>query len=74
MYKRQEPTLTRVRHRNCVSEMFLSITRAASCLNKSPELAGDDIRSALYALEELAGASDIESVFDRIFSRFCVGK
>lgn len=69
-----EPTLTRVRHRNCVSEMFLSITRAASCLNKSPELAGDDIRSALYALEELAGASDIESVFDRIFSRFCVGK
>jgi len=37
-------------------------------------LAGDDIRSALHSLEELAGISDIESVFDLIFSRFCVGK
>ena len=69
-----EPTLTRVRHRNCVSDMFLSVTRAIDCLNKSPELAGDDIRSALHSLEELAGVSDIESVFDLIFSRFCVGK
>jgi len=69
-----EPTLTRVRHKNCVSDVFLSTTRAINCLNKSPELAGDDIRSALYALEELAGASDIESVFDLIFSRFCIGK
>jgi tRNA modification GTPase len=69
-----EPTLTRVRHRNCVSDMYLSIKRAVGCLNRSPELAGDDIRSALHSLEELAGISDIESVFDLIFSRFCVGK
>jgi tRNA modification GTPase len=69
-----EPTLTRVRHRNCVSDMYLSTKRAVGCLNRSPELAGDDIRSALHSLEELAGISDIESVFDLIFSRFCVGK
>ena len=48
--------------------------RALSNLGIAPELTGDDIRAALHALKELAGETDIESVFDRIFSRFCVGK
>ena len=43
-------------------------------LAQAAELSGDDIRSALHALKELSGEIDIESVFDRIFSRFCVGK
>jgi tRNA modification GTPase len=43
-------------------------------LGIAPELSGEDIRSALRALDELAGRSDIEEVFDRIFSQFCVGK
>jgi tRNA modification GTPase len=37
-------------------------------------LVSEDIRAALRAIDELAGRSDIEEVFDRIFSQFCVGK
>ena len=66
--------LTRARHRDCVKRAKDSLERAAGNLAYAPELAGDDIRTALHALKELAGETDIESVFDRIFSRFCVGK
>jgi tRNA modification GTPase len=70
----EEAGLTRARHRDCVERSSLALSRAAENLAVAPELAGDDIRAALQALRELAGEVDIESVFDRIFSRFCVGK
>jgi len=66
--------LTRERHRDCALRAQDSIKRAVSALNIAPELAGEDIRRALQAIRELAGDSDIEHVFDRIFTRFCVGK
>lgn len=66
--------LTRARHKDCVQRAMTSLGRATQNLGVAPELAGDDIRAALHALKELAGETDIESVFDRIFSRFCVGK
>jgi len=66
--------LTRERHKDCVARAQSAVVRAIEALGRAPELAGEDIRSALQALRELAGDSDIESVFDRIFSRFCVGK
>ena len=69
-----EAGLTRARHKDCVQRAQLSLNRALQNLGVSPELASDDIRGALYAVKELAGETDIESVFDRIFSRFCVGK
>jgi tRNA modification GTPase len=69
-----EAGLTRARHRDCVLRAQNALERAADNLCLAPELAGDDIRAALHALKELAGETDIESVFDRIFSRFCVGK
>lgn len=69
-----EAGLTRARHRDCVSRAQQSLVRAKENLVIAPELTGDDIRAALHALKELAGETDIESVFDRIFARFCVGK
>lgn len=69
-----EAGLTRARHKDCVFRALTALDRALLNLGISPELAGDDIRAALHALKELAGETDIESVFDRIFSRFCVGK
>jgi len=33
-----------------------------------------DIRTALHALGEITGTDVDDSVIDRIFSRFCVGK
>lgn len=70
----QDAGLTRARHRNCVQRSVKSLRSALRNLGIAPELAGDDIRSSLHALKELSGEIDIESVFDRIFSRFCVGK
>ena len=69
-----EAGLTRARHRDCVLRARQSVSSARNALKLAPELAGDDLRSALQALKELAGETDIEAVFDRIFSRFCVGK
>ena len=69
-----EAGLTRARHKDCVHRAQISLERGLLNLGIAPELAGDDIRGALHALKELAGETDIESVFDRIFSRFCVGK
>lgn len=70
----QNAGLTRARHGGCVRRAKGFIAVARSHLGIAPELAGDDLRSALQALSELAGETDIEAVFDRIFSRFCVGK
>ena len=70
----REAGLTRARHKDCVARAKTSLDRAATALSLAPELAGDDLRAALQALRELAGETDIEAVFDRIFSRFCVGK
>ncbi|WP_026942854.1 tRNA uridine-5-carboxymethylaminomethyl(34) synthesis GTPase MnmE [Hellea balneolensis] len=66
--------LTRARHKDCVTRGLSALERSLEKLTLAPELAGDDIRTALSAVKELAGETDIESVFDRIFSRFCVGK
>ena len=70
----QDAGLTRARHRDCVQRAAHALDMGRQNLGRAPELTGDDIRSALNALKELSGAIDIESVFDRIFSRFCVGK
>ena len=70
----QDAGLTRARHRDCVQRALKSLGMGRQNLGRAPELTGDDIRSALHALKELSGEIDIESVFDRIFSRFCVGK
>lgn len=66
--------LTRARHRNCTQRALDALTRAQSQLVMAPELAGDDCRTALHAIKELAGETDIDAVLDRIFSRFCIGK
>ena len=66
--------LTRERHKDCVARAKEATVRAMDGLSIAPELVSEDIRVALQALRELAGDADIESVFDRIFSRFCVGK
>ena len=39
-----------------------------------PELAAEDLRLASAALERLLGRMDAESVLDRLFTAFCIGK
>lgn len=66
--------LTRARHTDCAERALSAARSAQTHLGIAPELVSEDIRTALRALDELAGRSDIEEVFDRIFSQFCVGK
>ena len=66
--------LTRARHTELARQARDAARSAQRHLVDAPELAGEDIRRALRALDELAGRADIEDVFDRIFSQFCIGK
>ena len=70
----RSPGLTRARHRDCVLRARESVVRAISALDRAPELAAEDLRSALLAIEELGGRADMDGVLDRVFSRFCIGK
>lgn len=66
--------LTRIRHTDCAQRALAAVSSAMGHLSIAPELVSEDIRAALRAIDELAGRADIEEVFDRIFSQFCVGK
>ena len=66
--------LTRARHSRLAEAARDAAASAQARLGTAPELASEDIRRALRSIDELAGRSDIEEVFDRIFSQFCVGK
>ncbi len=55
-----------------------ALERALDALNgadwSSPELAAEHVRWALRAAEELLGEVDDETVLDRVFAAFCIGK
>jgi tRNA modification GTPase len=69
-----EPALvSRERDRLCLGEAVehLQLTRN---LLREPELAAERLRAASAALERLLGRIDAETVLDRLFSAFCIGK
>jgi len=70
----ENAALTRVRHVECISSARDSVEFALGKLATDPELASEDLRNTLNYIEELAGRSNMEQVFDRIFSSFCIGK
>ncbi|NEU10739.1 tRNA uridine-5-carboxymethylaminomethyl(34) synthesis GTPase MnmE [Methylobacterium sp. BTF04] len=65
--------VTRERHR-------AGLTRCRDHLDRLlqgadlPELAAEDLRLAVRALGEVAGAVGVEEILDRLFSGFCIGK
>ena len=38
------------------------------------ELAAEDLRTAVRALDSLVGRVDVEDILDEIFASFCLGK
>lgn len=38
------------------------------------ELASEDLRAGVFALEKLVGRVDVEDVLDQVFANFCIGK
>lgn len=71
---REYPALSRARHRRAVETAVAALRRARDQLALAPELAGEDARLAVRALESLTGRVDVEDVLDRVFSQFCIGK
>jgi tRNA modification GTPase len=70
----ENAALTRIRHVDCIRSAAGNVGLAREKLGSDPELSSEDLRKALINIEELAGKSDVEQVFDRIFSNFCIGK
>ena len=70
----ENAALTRIRHVDCISSAAQNVDVARQKLGVEPELASENLRKSLKNIEELAGRSDMEQVFDRIFSSFCIGK
>ncbi|MCA3513849.1 MAG: tRNA uridine-5-carboxymethylaminomethyl(34) synthesis GTPase MnmE [Rhodobacter sp.] len=70
-------TLTRERHRVALMRGVEALEAARIELSKSAvrtEIAAEDIRTAIRALDALVGGIDVEAVLDEVFSRFCIGK
>ncbi|MCG7628286.1 tRNA uridine-5-carboxymethylaminomethyl(34) synthesis GTPase MnmE [Epibacterium sp. MM17-32] len=68
---------TRARHRDAMQTALESLHQAVTMLENGSEfydLAAEDMRSAIRALELLVGRIDVENLLDEIFSSFCLGK
>ncbi|WP_423065712.1 tRNA uridine-5-carboxymethylaminomethyl(34) synthesis GTPase MnmE [Devosia sp. CN2-171] len=61
------------RDREALLGAVMALARVSEQLD-NPELAAEELRAASYALERLLGRMDAESVLDRLFSAFCIGK
>jgi len=72
--------LTRPRYRHAVQKcisalgLFLEKSTKREYSRLCPELAAEDLREGLRALEPLIGTVDREEVLGLIFERFCIGK
>lgn len=69
--------ITRERHRNALLVAIDALGAAARDLGNAsehPELAAEDLRRAIRALDSLIGRVDVEHLLDEIFARFCIGK
>ncbi len=69
-------TLTRERHRVAVLRAIGVLESAVNGIEDGGafELAAEDLRTALRALDSLVGRIDVEHLLDEIFSSFCIGK
>ncbi len=68
---------TRERHRRAMLGAQDSLTSARAVVALGPdsyEIAAEEIRTAIRALDSIVGRVDVENLLDEIFSSFCIGK
>ena len=71
----QDVTLTNLRQYEAVCEALDATQSAADALqNAAPDCAASDLHAALTALGRVTGVTAAQTVVNRIFERFCVGK
>jgi tRNA modification GTPase len=71
------PMLTKARHQQALGTALEEIRQFQQAWREEKlpaPVASVHLRAAVYVLEELIGAVDVEDVLDRVFSSFCVGK
>lgn len=68
------PAATRQRHIDRLTEARDQLSMALHSDLAVPELAAENVRSAINSFEQLFGRYDVEGVLDVIFSSFCIGK
>lgn len=66
--------IARERHRKAFETAASALSRVLADPNAPAELLAEDLRVAMFALERLTGAVDVEDVLGEIFARFCIGK
>ncbi len=67
----------RERHRTAISNAIRALESARGEVQHGPdrtELAAEDLRTAVRALDSLVGRVDVEDILDEIFASFCLGK
>jgi tRNA modification GTPase len=70
-------TATRERHRLAILAAIGALESARDEVGRGPErseLAAEDLRTAIRALDSLVGRIDVEHILDEIFASFCLGK
>ncbi|SHJ86193.1 tRNA modification GTPase trmE [Shimia gijangensis] len=68
---------TRERHRTAMGRANDNLSAASAVLDLGPdhyEIAAEELRSAIRALDSIVGRVDVENLLDEIFSSFCIGK
>ena len=68
------PATTRGRHRALLAEAADHLQRSLHDLSLGAELAAENVRLSIRALERVSGRSDPEALLDRVFAGFCIGK
>ena len=71
------PILTRARHRHALTVACSEIEQFHRAWQEDrlpAAIAAVHLRTAVSTLEELIGTVEVEDIFDRVFSSFCVGK
>ena len=63
-----------LRQRQAIGDSAARLERALAALPHRVEIAAEELRGALRALDFLVGKVDVESVLDVVFQSFCLGK
>jgi len=69
--------VSHTRQKDVLMEGCLYLKNCQRLVESGPEhydLAAEDLRLAVFALERLVGRVDVEDVLDKVFSSFCIGK
>jgi tRNA modification GTPase len=74
--RRERPLVTRLRQQGCLQRAVRALTEARelAASGAGEELIVVPLGDVLTALAALTGRGDLEEVYDRVFSSFCIGK